>query len=90
MVTFQDVEQIQGPNHQAVEGVSKFLIPLLFSILMVVLLAVWLTLDPRKLPPELINESLPAFELPLLRHESIFLSSSELEGQVTLLNAWAS
>jgi len=85
-----DIRQIQGPNHPAVVEVNRFLIPLGIIVLMVALLALGLSLDPRKLPSALIDKPVPTFNLPLLHQEGIFLSSSELEGQVTLLNVWAS
>ena len=63
--------------------------PLIVFALLVVLLAVGLTLNPRLVPSPLIGKSAPAFELPLLLQEGHF-SNKDLLGHVTLLNVWAS
>jgi cytochrome c biogenesis protein CcmG/thiol:disulfide interchange protein DsbE len=63
--------------------------PLIIFGLLVVLLAVGLTLNPRLVPSPLIGKAVPAFELPLLDGEGVF-SEQDLKGQMTLLNVWAS
>lgn len=63
--------------------------PLIIFALLVVLLAVGLTMDPRLVPSPLIGKAAPAFELPLLNKEGVF-SSEDLKGKITLLNVWAS
>ncbi|MDH3342532.1 MAG: DsbE family thiol:disulfide interchange protein [Gammaproteobacteria bacterium] len=63
--------------------------PLIIFGLLVVLLAVGLTMDPRLVPSPLIGKPVPTFELPLLNKEGVF-SDKDLKGQITLVNVWAS
>lgn len=69
-------------------SVKRFL-PLAIFVLLVGLLAYGLTLDPRRVPSPLIGKPVPAFELPLL-NKSGTLSSDDLKGEISLVNAWAS
>lgn len=63
--------------------------PLIIFVLLVIMLAVGLTLNPRLVPSPLIGKQVPEFELPLLNQPGSF-SHEDLKGQVTLLNVWAS
>jgi len=63
--------------------------PLMVFALLVVLLAIGLTLNPRLVPSPLVGKPVPEFELPLLGEEGTF-SHHDLKGRVTLLNVWAS
>ena len=63
--------------------------PLIIFGLLVVLLGVGLTLNPRLVPSPLIGKPAPAFELPLLNEAGMF-NSEDLKGKITLLNVWAS
>jgi len=65
-------------------------LPLILFILLVILLAVGLSLDPRKVPSPFIDKSAPQFKLPQLADSTRTISSEELKGQVWLLNVWAS
>jgi len=67
----------------------KRFLPLAIFILLVVLLAYGLTLDPRRVPSPLIGKPVPSFELPLLKQTGT-LSSKDFIGDISLLNAWAS
>lgn len=67
----------------------KRFLPLILFVVLVALLAYGLTLDPRRVPSPFIGKPVPAFELPLL-DQSGTLSSADLRGEITLLNAWAS
>ena len=58
-------------------------------LLLVALLAVGLTRDPREVPSPLVGRPAPAFELPRLGGEARF-SPAEMRGKVWLLNVWAS
>lgn len=69
---------------------NRLPIPLVIFISMAALLAVGLTLEARKPSSVLIDEAVQAFELPLLHQHGVSFASSELQGQVTLLNVWAS
>ncbi|MFL6570788.1 MAG: DsbE family thiol:disulfide interchange protein [Burkholderiales bacterium] len=49
-----------------------------------------LTLDPRELPSPLIGKQAPPFELPALAAPDKRISADAFEGQVWILNVWAS
>ena len=63
--------------------------PLIIFAVLVILLAVGLTLNPRLVPSPLIGKPAPEFELPLLLKQGSF-SNKDLIGHVTLVNVWAS
>jgi cytochrome c biogenesis protein CcmG, thiol:disulfide interchange protein DsbE len=69
---------------------NKFLIPIGLFVLLGVLLAVGLRLDPRKIPSPLIDKPLPAFSLPTLEDPNKVMSNADLHGKVVLINVWAS
>lgn len=69
-------------------ALRRFMPLIVFGIL-VALLAIGLTLNPRLVPSPLIDKPAPEFELPLLLKEGSF-SRQNLMGHVTLLNVWAS
>jgi len=64
-------------------------LPLILFVVLAGLLAYGLTLDPRRVPSPLIGKPVPAFELPLLDRSGT-LSTNDLRGEISLLNAWAS
>lgn len=68
----------------------KFLLPLIAFVLLVALLFVGLSNDPRKVPSPLVNKAAPDFELPRLYDTSATFSPKMLKGKVWLLNIWAS
>ncbi|MDH3315107.1 MAG: DsbE family thiol:disulfide interchange protein [Gammaproteobacteria bacterium] len=67
----------------------RFATPLGIFILLVVLLGVGLTLDPRRVPSPLIGKPIPAFELSTVRDPEQRFSQDDLSGRVSLLNVWA-
>jgi len=69
---------------------TRFAIPLVFFILLVVILAVGLRHDPHEVPSPLINKAAPAFQLVQLRDSSKTFSAADMRGKVWLLNVWAS
>jgi cytochrome c biogenesis protein CcmG/thiol:disulfide interchange protein DsbE len=64
--------------------------PLVAFAALALLLAAGLRLQPRKLPSPFIGRPAPAFELPTLQGEGGPLSPAALQGQVWVLNVWAS
>jgi cytochrome c biogenesis protein CcmG, thiol:disulfide interchange protein DsbE len=68
----------------------RYLIPLGVFVLLVALLAVGLTLNPREVPSPLIDRPVPAFSLPQLHKPDLAFSQKDMQGQVWLLNVWAS
>ena len=69
--------------------IRKF-VPLLIFITLVIFLGIGLTRDPHLVPSPLINKPVPQFSLPRLADANQQLATSDLRGQVSLLNVWAS
>jgi len=69
---------------------ARFLIPLAVFAVVVGILGVGLTLDPREVPSPLINKPAPAFNLPQLEQPDKTISQKDMLGKVWLLNVWAS
>lgn len=67
----------------------KRFLPVIIFLLLAGLLAVGLTLDPKKVPSPLIGKAAPSFELPLLKQANNNISSDTFKGKVSLLNVWA-
>ncbi|MBF0218327.1 MAG: DsbE family thiol:disulfide interchange protein [Gammaproteobacteria bacterium] len=68
----------------------KHLLPLAAFLLLVGLLAVGLTLNPREVPSPFIDKPAPAFSLPQLHDPEKNFSVADMQGKVWLLNVWAS
>ena len=90
MSTEELEERVEGPNGRRNRSrwwlVAAVVAPLLLFAL---LLASGLGRDPRELPSELEGDPAPAFSLPRLDAEGT-IDLSELDGQVVVLNFWAS
>jgi cytochrome c biogenesis protein CcmG/thiol:disulfide interchange protein DsbE len=71
-------------------GWAATLVPLGVFLLLVALLAVGLTLNPREVPSPLIDRAAPPFSLPQLHRPDLAFSQKDMHGQVWLLNVWAS
>jgi len=69
---------------------TKFLLPLILFLALVVFLAIGLTRDPREVPSPLLDKPAPAFSLPQLANPELRFKSEEMRGKVWLLNVWAS
>jgi len=69
---------------------TRFLIPLLVFVLIVVFLWIGLSLNPREVPSPLIDKPAPAFELSQLNKPGAVIRSGDLKGQVWLLSVFAS
>jgi cytochrome c biogenesis protein CcmG, thiol:disulfide interchange protein DsbE len=68
-----------------------FILPALVFVVVGVGLAIGLTRDPSVLPSALIDREVPAFELPPIEGgEGPGFSSADLQGQVALVNVFAS
>jgi len=66
----------------------KLFAPLILFAVMALFLFRGLGLDPNEMPSALIDQPLPAFRLPDLA-ETTILTRSDVVGQVSLLNVWA-
>ena len=69
---------------------SRFVLPLVIFVVLVVFLAIGLGHDPHEVPSPLINKPAPAFQLPQLHEPTKTFSAQEMKGKVWLLNVWAS
>ena len=66
------------------------LLPLALFALLAALLAVGLTLDPRKIPSPLVGKPVPEFALPPVKGRTLGLASADLRRDVSLVNVFAS
>ncbi len=69
---------------------NRFTAPLWVFLSLIVLLGVGLTLNPRELPSPLLGKPAPSFALPRLLAPQQNFSTAQMQGQVWLLNVWAS
>ena len=68
----------------------QYLAPLALFAVLLAFLAVGLDLNPREVPSPLIGKPAPAFELSRLDDPAIKMTQADLQGQVWILNVWAS
>lgn len=69
----------------------RFVIPLAVFLGLAVMLGLGLQRDPRALESALLQQPVPVFDLPVLQGpEGARLTPQALQGQVWLLNVWAS
>ena len=68
---------------------NRFLWPLIGFVLLVVLLAVGLSLDPREVPSPLVGKPAPMFTLEKLDAPGESFSPKDMLGKVWLLNVWS-
>ncbi|HSH30695.1 MAG TPA: DsbE family thiol:disulfide interchange protein [Thiohalobacter sp.] len=68
---------------------ARYLIPLGIFLLLVALLFRGLSLNPRQVPSPLIGKPAPGFSLPRLHAPGRLLTEADLQGQVALVNVWA-
>ena len=69
---------------------NRYLLPLGIFIVLLVVLAVGLGLNPREVPSPLIGKPVPAFRLAQLHPPGQNFAPEDLKGKVWLLNVWAS
>jgi len=68
----------------------RFLLPLIVFVVLVGFLAVGLRLNPREVPSPFIGKPAPTFTLSQLHQAEMTFSPKDMQGQVWLLNVWAS
>jgi len=68
---------------------NRFLLPLIGFVVLVVLLAVGLKLDPSDVPSPLIGKPAPAFSLARVDAPEQSFSPQDMQGKVWLLNVWS-
>ena len=69
---------------------KKYFVPLVMFLVLGLLLAYGLKLDPKTIPSPLIGKPLPAFSLATVADPERKVSRDDLLGRVYLLNVWAS
>ncbi|MFV1998030.1 MAG: DsbE family thiol:disulfide interchange protein [Acidiferrobacterales bacterium] len=69
---------------------TRYLVAAAVFVVVVVLLGIGLTLDPRRIPSPLIGKPMPAFELKTVLDQKRVLSRKDLVNKVSLFNVWAS
>jgi cytochrome c biogenesis protein CcmG/thiol:disulfide interchange protein DsbE len=67
-----------------------FLLPLVGFIGLAVAFTMGLGHDPKLVPSPLIGKQVPVFDLPAVKGRDLGLSSSDLQGEVSLVNVFAS
>ena len=70
--------------------VVRYFTPLVIFIALAVFLALGLKLDPRHVPSPLVGKRVPEFSLPRLSNPGQEFAPVDLQGQVWVLNVWAS
>ncbi len=68
---------------------TRYLIPIIAFVLLVVVFRVGLERDPTFVPSPLIGKPAPEFRLPRLQYPDQQVTDADLRGQVSLLNVWA-
>ncbi len=68
----------------------RLLLPLAAFLILVAFLWVGLSRDPREVPSPLVGKPAPTFQLAQLHAPDKQLSTADMQGQVWLLNVWAS
>ena len=67
----------------------RYLVPIAVFVVLAGFFYRGLSLNPGYVPSPLLGKSAPAFELPRLKDSTSTLGSRDLDGQVALLNVWA-
>ena len=65
-------------------------VPLLVFFVIAIAFAIGLTLNPREIPSVLIGKPVPEFDLSPVEGRSLGLSNRDLQGEVSLVNVFAS
>lgn len=68
--------------------IGVFLLPLAFFVLVAIFLLQGLFNDPRKRDSSLLQQSLPAFQLPDVMDEQRVYTEQDFVGKVSLINVW--
>jgi cytochrome c biogenesis protein CcmG/thiol:disulfide interchange protein DsbE len=82
--------KLSSPRLAALVPLATALVPLIVLAGLVAVFAVGLTRDPREVPSPLIGKPVPRFGLPPVRGRTLGLASTDLKGEVSLVNVFAS
>ncbi len=85
-------EDIIAPDAPAPGSRSRLAgyIPLLVFLVIAVFLGIGLTMNPRDIPSPLIGKMVPEFSLPPVKGGTLGLASTDLRGEVSIVNVFAS
>lgn len=67
-----------------------FVLPVVLFVLVAGVLGIGLSLDPRSIPSPLIGKPVPEFRLPPIMGRTLGLASTDLRGEVSVVNVFAS
>jgi cytochrome c biogenesis protein CcmG/thiol:disulfide interchange protein DsbE len=67
----------------------RYIVLIAAFIGLVAMFSIGLTRDPSELPSPYINKAAPTFELPRLQDPDASLSNADLDGEMSLVNVWA-
>ncbi|MBX3646361.1 MAG: DsbE family thiol:disulfide interchange protein [Rhodocyclaceae bacterium] len=67
-----------------------FVLPLILFGILSIFLGIGLTLNPREIPSPLVGKAVPTFNLPPVKGRTLGLTNSNLVGEVSLVNVFAS
>jgi len=68
---------------------NRFFLPLLAVVILLPILMLGLQSDPSELPSQYIGKPAPEFNLPTLNDPEQYVGTADLQGQVSLVNIWA-
>lgn len=84
------LQNIETSKKQKPRRGLSMALPLSVFVGITILLAIGLTMDPKEVPSPLIDKPAPKFDLPPVQGRRLGLASSNLEGEVSLVNVFAS
>jgi len=85
ILTTSDTRVIEPRRRQL-----RYFVPLFAFVALTVMLGWGLTHDPREIPSTLIGNAVPRFSLPPVQGRKLGLSDTDLKGEVSLINVFAS
>ena len=88
--TVQQVQSRRASGEGRIRQRLLFIAPVATFVLVALALAWGMTRNPSLVPSPLIGSSVPEFTLPPVQGRSLGLSSSDLRGEVSLVNVFAS
>lgn len=89
-MTEPSIAEVANTKRSSTRFALIYMTPLLLFIVVAVALGWGLSNDPRKLPSVLIGKPVPEFSLPAVKGRTKGLASSDLHGEVSLVNVFAS
>lgn len=81
---------LSNPSNRPMPRRAALAVPVAIFLILALVLGWGLTTDPKTIPSTLIGKPVPEFDLPPVKGRSLGLSTSDLNGQVSLVNVFAS